>query len=90
LALGASPAQLRALVLRTTFRPAVLGIALGAVATLLLTRYLGTLLFGIQPNDPATITGAALLLLLVALAAAYVPARRAGRLDPIAALKENP
>ncbi len=62
---------------------------LGTAASLLLTRYLQDLLFGVAPNDPATIAGAALLLAAVALATCYLPARRASRLEPAAVLREE-
>lgn len=89
LALGATPAQLRSLILRTTLYQALAGLAIGGVASAFLTRYLQTLLFGVQPNDPLTFASAALLLLIVALGAAYLPARRAARLDPLTSLRSE-
>jgi putative ABC transport system permease protein len=67
----------------------IAGIALGVAAALALTRVVSKLLFGIAASDPATFLGVSLLLLLVALAACYVPARRAMRIDPILALREE-
>jgi putative ABC transport system permease protein len=64
-----------------------LGAAIGIAASLLITRLLTTLLFGISSTDPVTFTGVALLLGLVAVLASYLPARRAMRLDPNTALR---
>jgi ABC-type antimicrobial peptide transport system permease subunit len=58
-------------------------------AAFVLTRLMATILFGIEPADPATFAGAALLLIAVALLASYVPSRRAAGLDPIAALRHE-
>jgi hypothetical protein len=66
---------------------AVVGIVIGLGGALALTRFLRSMLFEIKPTDPATLIGVALLLLLVALVACYVPARRAMRVDPMVALR---
>jgi ABC-type antimicrobial peptide transport system permease subunit len=63
------------------------GVTIGLVAALALTRYLRTLLFEISPTDPLTLGGVAVILLLVALAASWLPARRAARVDPAVALR---
>jgi ABC-type antimicrobial peptide transport system permease subunit len=86
-ALGAGPAQIRALVLRRALAPVIAGLALGLAAALLLGRALQGFLFEVRPADPLVLGGAAFLLLLAALAASALPARRAARVDPIVALR---
>ena len=63
------------------------GAVAGTLCSLVAARWVGALLFGIKPNDPATLTEAALLLLAVALLASYIPARRAAKVDPMLALR---
>jgi ABC-type lipoprotein release transport system permease subunit len=63
------------------------GVVIGLVAALALTRYLRTLLFEISPTDPLTLGGVAAILLVVALAASWLPARRAAHVDPAVALR---
>jgi predicted permease len=87
MALGASPSSILRLVIGESAKLVVLGLAVGIPAALLLTRYLSTLLFAVSPTDPLTFAAVAILLALVALAAAYLPARRAMRVDPIVALR---
>ena len=87
MALGASPARVMRLVIGESAKLLLLGLAVGIPAALALTRFMSTLLFGIAPTDPLTFGVVALLLALVALAAAYVPARRAMRVDPMVALR---
>ena len=70
-------------------RPVVIGIALGVAGALGLSRFLSTLLFGIAPTDTMTYCGVALLLATAALVACYLLARRALRVDPVAALREE-
>jgi putative ABC transport system permease protein len=87
MALGATPASIRHLVLGESAKLVLFGLATGIPAALILTHFLSALLFGITPTDPLTFIAVALLLMLVALAAAYLPARRAIRIDPMAALR---
>jgi len=87
IALGASPANVLGLVLKQALVTAALGVGLGVVAALGLTRLLQSMLFGVKPTDPFTFAGVTITLLTVALLAAYVPARRATRVDPIIALR---
>ena len=68
-------------------RLALIGLAIGLGASLALRRALQTVLFGVSPHDPATFAAVSLLVLSVAAAAAYVPARRATRVDPAIALR---
>jgi len=67
----------------------LLGVAIGFLAALALTRVMASMLFGVSPNDPLTFAGVALLLALVAAAACYIPARRATRVDPMLALRHE-
>lgn len=87
IALGASRSSLRGLVLRESATLALLGLAAGIPAALLATRFLSALLDGVAPADPLTFFTVAALLSLVALAAGFFPARRAMRIDPVAALR---
>ena len=87
MALGAGPQDMLALVLGRGTRLALTGIAAGILGAFALTRFLSSLLFGVQPHDPLTFVAVAMLLLLVALAACYVPARRAMKVDPMVALR---
>jgi len=68
-------------------RPALLGIGLGAAASIALGQVFGSLLFEVQPGDPPTILGVAALLALVVALACYLPARRVTKFEPIAALR---
>jgi putative ABC transport system permease protein len=66
---------------------ALIGVSVGLIGALALTRVLKTFLYGISPSDPLTFAAVAMLLTLVALAASFFPARRATRVDPIIALR---
>jgi putative ABC transport system permease protein len=88
-ALGAQPGDISRLVLGHGARLAGIGIICGAVAALALTRLLASLLFGVGANDPLTFVAVGILLTLVSLAACYIPARRATRVDPMAALRNE-
>jgi predicted permease len=89
LALGAVPRQVLAMVLREASWLSAAGVAIGVGASFLLSRLAKSMLFGIAPHDPATLWGAALLLLAVALAASWIPARRAAKVQPIEALRRD-
>jgi ABC-type lipoprotein release transport system permease subunit len=88
-ALGARPADVLRLILGQGMRLIALGIVIGLVASLWVTRWLTSLLFEIRPIDPATFAVVTLLLAAVALVASWIPARRAARIDPIQALREQ-
>jgi len=89
MALGAQAGQILRMVLGEASCLAVFGIAIGLGAALWLTRFLETLLYGLKPSDPATLIGAALLLLATAVAAGWVPAWRASRVQPMEALRHE-
>src|SRR5258707_214482 len=84
LALGAARSEVLALVFRSGFTMVAIGIAIGLAAALALSRVLQTLLFEVSTTDPAVFAAIALLLFVTAGLAAWIPARRAARLDPIA------
>ncbi len=86
-ALGARRPDIIRLVLRQGLTLVGVGLVLGLAGSVGVTRFLKTLLFGVTTTDPATFTGISALVVLVALAACYVPARRATRVDPIQALR---
>jgi ABC-type antimicrobial peptide transport system permease subunit len=89
LALGAAPHRVRNMVVFQGARLALVGVALGAAASLALTRYMATMLFGVKPIDPAAIIVACGTLGVIAVIAAYLPARRAAKLDPVEALRSD-
>jgi putative ABC transport system permease protein len=89
LALGALPGGILSQVIGRGARLLGAGLALGLVAALGLRQLLASMLFGVSAADPASLAGATLLLGLVALVACYLPARRAARLDPVRALREE-
>jgi predicted permease len=86
-ALGADRVRIGALVLKQGMLPALIGIGLGLVAAGLLSRSLASLLYGIKPLDPVTFAVIPVLLLLVALVAIVIPARKATRVDPMTAIR---
>ena len=87
MALGAAPGQVRRLVVRHGLGLVLPGIALGLLGAAGLTRFLGSLLFGVKPIDPVTFGTVTAVLLAVAVAACWVPARRATSSDPLSALR---
>jgi len=89
LALGAARRDVLVMILREGSSLAVLGAVLGVVAAAMLSRYVSAMLFGIAPADPLTFCGAVAVTMLVALLAGWIPARRASRLDPMAALRHE-
>ena len=86
-ALGAQPRQVLGVVIRHGMLLAGLGAIVGVAGSLALTRLLGSQLYGVTPTDVVTLGGVTALLLLVALAACVIPARRATKVDPMVALR---
>ncbi|HEX4758853.1 MAG TPA: ABC transporter permease [Terracidiphilus sp.] len=89
LALGALPGQVQGMILRESTGLALVGIAVGLAAALGLTRLVKSMLYGIEPWDPTTLAGGVLILLAVALAAGWIPARRAAGVEPMEALRHE-
>jgi putative ABC transport system permease protein len=89
MALGAGASGVLGLVLAATLRPVVAGLVIGLGAAALLGRSMQALLFDVSPLDPAMLTAAALALAVVACAACAVPAWRAARISPLAAMRQR-
>jgi ABC-type antimicrobial peptide transport system permease subunit len=89
LALGARPFAIMGLVMRRGLWLSMAGSAIGIVGGVLLTRYLKSLLYGVTPHDPLTMAAGCALVVVVALIAAWFPARRAVKQDPIATLRTD-
>jgi predicted permease len=87
MALGAQPSHVLRLMLGEGMKMALVGVAIGIAAALGLTQLMASMLFGVSATDPITFCGVALVLTSVALAACYIPARRAMRVDPMVALR---
>ena len=87
IALGAQRSDVMRLVLGDGAKMALIGVGVGLAAAIGLTRLMTSVLYGVSATDPLTFGGVAVLLALVALAAAYIPARRATRVDPMVALR---
>ena len=89
MALGAGRGDVRRLVLREVMWLTLAGIAAGVLAALAASRLISGMLFELPANDPATIAGSAAILCAVALFASYLPARRASRIDPMTAIRQE-
>lgn len=89
MALGARSGDILRLMVREGMSAVLVGACAGVAASLIATRAMRSLLFGVTPLDPLSLAGAPMLLIVVALAACYVPARRALRVDPLVALREE-
>jgi len=89
IAVGASPRHIVSVVLRRSLQIAVGGLGLGIPLALLSTAMYRTFLFGVTSSDPSVISVSAGAVVVLALAAGYVPARRAGRIDPLVAMKDE-
>jgi predicted permease len=89
LALGAQPGQVRSMILRESTWLTAAGIVVGVGAALGLTRLVKSMLYGVTPNDPVTLAGGVVLLLAIALAATWIPARRASSVQPMEALRHE-
>jgi putative ABC transport system permease protein len=87
MALGAQAANVLRMVLREGVLAAAAGLGLGLAGALILARLMSTLLFGVKADDPITFSAVGLMMAAVAVLASYVPARRASRVDPMAALR---
>ncbi len=86
-ALGASRSDVLKLIVGQGFKLTLIGVGMGVVGALMLTRFVSSLLYGVRPRDPATFLAVSLLLAGVALLASYIPARRATKVDPMVALR---
>jgi predicted permease len=89
IALGAQREQVRRMIVRQGLVLAVIGVGIGLIGALALSRLIGSLLYGITPNDPVTLIGVAVGLMAVAAVASWLPAMRAARIDPIEALRRE-
>jgi ABC-type antimicrobial peptide transport system permease subunit len=87
MALGARTENVRRLAMRHGLTPALVGVVVGVIGALGATQLATGLLYGVAPRDPLTFVGVAALLVVVAVAASWLPARRATRVDPITALR---
>jgi len=88
-ALGAAPHAVAWPIFRSALSMAAIGVAIGLPMVWGTVRTIRSHLYGVQPNDPATIIAAVAVLVVVALLAAWLPARRAARIDPMAALRQE-
>ncbi|MFC5863937.1 ADOP family duplicated permease [Acidicapsa dinghuensis] len=89
LALGARPAQVLQMILREAMWVSIAGIVVGLTAAMLLGRAIKSMLYGLQPADPLSFSSGALILIVIGLAASWIPARRAARIQPVEALRHE-
>ncbi len=89
IALGAERSEVRRMIVQQGLKPVALGLVLGLTAAAAVTRFLGSLLYGVEPLDPLTFVAVVVVLLASALLASYIPARRAAMVDPMAALRHE-
>jgi putative ABC transport system permease protein len=87
MALGAERSDVLKMVVGQGLKLALVGVAIGIVGALALTQFLSSLLYGVKPTDPLTFIAVSLILIVVALLACYIPARRASKVDPMIALR---
>jgi ABC-type antimicrobial peptide transport system permease subunit len=89
MALGAAGGRIAAMVVGRAVLLAVAGVAIGITGSLALTRLLGSMLFGVSATDPVVFAAASVFLVALSALAAYIPARRASRVDPLVALRHE-
>jgi putative ABC transport system permease protein len=89
MALGAGRADMTKLLLGRAVQQAAIGLGVGFVLSFIISRWLGKIVFGVSPTDPSTFAAVSVVLACAALAAGYIPARRATRVDPASALREQ-
>lgn len=89
LALGAVPKQVLTMLVREASQISIVGIAIGLGASLVLARFVRSFLYGVKASDPLTLSGAGIVLLLVALGVSWIPARRAASIQPMEALRHE-